>query len=99
MDTTSLAPWRDLAIVLLAFEIAVITAVPGVALVYAVRGVRALKRWLHMPLLNAQVWALRIQRATTRASDAVVSLPIALHSARARARVTVRGVIDFLRGY
>lgn len=98
MDTSILVPWRDLAIVLLVIEIAVIVAMPGIALFYAVRGLHALRRWLHLPLLNARVWALRIQHAVTCTSDAVVVLPIALYSAGARARVTVRGVMDFLRG-
>lgn len=96
MDTMILAPWRDLAIVLLAIEIAVIVAVPGIALFYALRYLRRFTRWLRLALLNAQVWALRIQHTTTRASNAVAALPIRLYSASARARVTARGVADFL---
>jgi hypothetical protein len=98
MDTSILAPWRDLSIVWLAILAGIILAVPGVALFYAVRGMRALNRWLRLPLLNAQLWALRIQQGTQRASDAVVEIPIRLHSRSAQARVTLRGVIDYLRG-
>jgi len=98
MDTSILAPWRDLSIVWLAILAGIILAVPGVALFYAVRGMRALNRWLQLPLLNAQLWAFRIQQGTQRASDAVVEIPIRLHSRSAQARVTIRGVIDYLRG-
>jgi hypothetical protein len=72
--------------------------VPGIAFFFAVRGLRALRRWLRPQLLLAQVWALRIQYGVTRASYAVAGLPIRLHSGVAQARVTTRGIIDFLRG-
>jgi hypothetical protein len=99
MDPSILAPWRDLSIVWFALLAMIFIAVPGVALLYAVRGMRALKRWLRLPLLNAQLWALRIEQGTQRASDAIVEVPIRLHSRSAQARVTLRGVIDYLRGF
>ena len=99
MDASILAPWRDLSIVWLSILAAIIIAVPGVALFYAVRGMRVLNRWLRLPLLNAQLWALRIEQGTQRASDMIVEVPIQLHSRSAQARVTIRGVIDYLRGF
>ncbi len=99
MDTSILAPWRDLSIVWLGLLTMIIVAVPGVAFFYAVRGMRALNRWLRLPLLNAQLWALRIEQGTQRASDAMVEVPIQLQSRSAQARVTLRGVIDYLRGF
>ncbi len=93
-----LEPWRDLAIILLAIYAAIIVAVPGVALFFMVRGVRAAKRWIRMPLLNAHVWALRIQNTTLRTSRAIVELPIALQGAETRIGATARGLIDFLLG-
>jgi len=99
MDTSILAPWRDLSIVWLGLLTMIIVAVPGVAFFYAVRGMRALNRWLRLPLLNAQLWALRIEQGTQRASDAMVEVPIQLRSRSAQVRVTLRGVIDYLRGF
>lgn len=98
MEPSILAPWRDLSIVWLVLLTMIIVAVPGVAFFYAVRGLRALNRWLRLPLLNAQLWALRIEQGTQRASDAIVEVPIRLHSRSAQARVTIRGIIDYLRG-
>jgi hypothetical protein len=99
MDTSILAPWRDLSIFWLGLLTMIIVAVPGVAFFYAVRGIRALNRWLRLPLLYAQLWALRIEQGTQRASDAMVEVPIQLQSRSAQARVTLRGVIDYLRGF
>lgn len=93
-----LAPWRDLSIVWLILLTIIPLAVPLVALYFAQLYLRRFRRWLRMPLLNAQVWALRIQQGATRASDRAARVPIALHSAGARADVTARGVVNFLRG-
>ena len=93
-----LAPWRDLSIVWLALLTMILLAVPGCALYFAQLYLRRFNRWLRLPLLHAQVWALRIQQGTTRAAERTANVPIALHGAGARFGVTTRGVIDFLRG-
>jgi hypothetical protein len=97
MDSSILAPWRDLSIIWLVLLTMIFVAVPGVAFFFAVRGVRYVNRWLRLPLSNAQLWALRIEHGTRRASDAMVEAPIRLYSKSAQARVTFRGVIDYLR--
>lgn len=99
MDASILEPWRDLAIILLAIYAAMIVAVPGAILFFMLRGIRALKRWIRMPLLNAHVWTLRIQNTTLRISRVLVGLPIALQSAEVRISATARGIIDFLLGF
>lgn len=98
MDPYILAPWRDVAVILLVIIAAVIVAVPGVVFFFIVKGLRALKRLLRPPLRRAQVWALRIQQGTVRATDVVASVPINVRSASARATVTARGVFDYLVG-
>ncbi len=94
----SLAPWRDLALVLLVVYTIIIVLVPGVAFFFALKGLRALKRRIREPLRLAQVWAVRIQHGTVRATDAVAGVPIALNSASTAAAVTVRSLVDFLSG-
>ena len=98
MDSSILAPWRDLSIMWLVLLTMIILLAPGAALFFALRGVRYMNRWLRVPLLNAQLWALRIQTGTQRASNTICEVPIRLYSTSAQARVTVRGVIDYLRG-
>lgn len=98
MDPLFLAPWRDLALILLVLEAMVIVAVPGVALYFAVRGIRALKRVIRKPLTLGQVWALRIQQGTTRATDAIAGVPIRINSSATRVSVTARGVRDYILG-
>ena len=98
MDSSILAPWRDLSIMWLVLLTMLILLVPGAAFFFALRGVRYVKRWLRVPLLHAQLWALRIEAGTRRASNAICEVPIRLYSTSAQVRVTVRGVIDYLRG-
>lgn len=98
MEPSSLAPWRDLSLVWLSFLAIVFMLVPGAILVFAIRGMRAVNRWVRPPLRLAQLWAARIEHETRRASDAVAAVPIAAHSRSEQARVTARGVVDYLRG-
>lgn len=98
MEPSVLAPWRDAAIVLLSLELMLIVLAPGIALVFAVRGIRALKRWIRAPLLQAQMWAMRIQRGTTRTGNAVAAVPITITSTGVQARVTMRALIDYVLG-
>ena len=98
MDWTVLAPWRDLALIWLLIFPIVVTLAIAIAMFYAVRGIRYLKRWIKTPLLYAQVWALRIQYSTTRASFAIVEVPIRVHSNSERTRIVLRGIFDYLQG-
>jgi hypothetical protein len=93
-----LAPWRDLSIVWLVFWTAILLAVPGIALFFAQLYLRRFNRWLRLPLLTAQMWALRIEQSTARASEHIANVPIELHSAGTQFRVTAHGVVDFLQG-
>jgi hypothetical protein len=97
MEPSSLAPWRDLSIVWLSILAMILMLIPGAVFFFAIRGMRAVNRWLRLPLLIAQLWALRIEQGTRRASEVIVEVPIAVHSRSAQARVTARGVVDFLR--
>lgn len=93
-----LAPWRDLAIILLVIEAVVIVAVPGILFYFLLKGVRAVKRFVRTLLLQAQVWAMRIQKGTVQATDAVAEVPIRMVTAGVRARATARGVTNYLLG-
>lgn len=97
MDPNALAPWRDLSIVWFILWTMIFVAIPGAAFFFALKYLRLFNRWLKLPLLNAQVWALRIQQATLRASENIAAAPITLHSRAAQVRTTTRGIIDFLR--
>ncbi len=98
MDPSPLEIFRDLAIALLVLEISVFVLAIGAALYFAVRGVRFVKRWVRLPLLHAQLWALRMQHGVVRASSAIVQVPIAAESAGTRLRATIRAFGDLLMG-
>lgn len=98
MDPNPLAPWRDLSIVWFALWTMLFVAILGVVFFFMLKYLRRFNRWLRAPLMTAQVWALRIQYGTQRASEKIVAVPIAAHSASARLSTTARGIIDFLKG-
>ena len=98
MDAAPLAPWRDLSLVWFILWTFIFMLIPGVIFFYAVKGMRWLNRQTRHVLLQGQVWALRIQQGTHQASDSIAEVPIRAHSNATRAQVTVRGVLDYLRG-
>ncbi len=98
MDETILAPWRDAAIILLVLELFVIMLAPGVVVFFALKGVRAVKRWARPLLVNARLWTLRIQRGTTRTMDGVAAVPVNVATRATLVSATTRGVVDFLLG-
>ncbi len=90
MDPQTLAPWRDLAIMLLCLEAMVFVAVPGVILFFAQKYLRRFRHWLRLPLLHVQVWALRVEHMTLRASNNIAGVPITTQMLGARLRATAR---------
>lgn len=97
MEPTALAPWRDLSIVWFVLWTMIFFLIPGVILFFALKYLRIFNHWLRLPLLKAQIWALRIQHVTGRASEDIAAVPITLHSKAAQAGTTTRGIIDFLQ--
>ncbi len=98
MDPNGLGPWRDLSILWLGLLTFIGVLVPGALFYFAQLYLRRFNRWLKMPLLNAQVWALRIQQTTARVSERVANVPIAMHSASAQYSTTLHGVINYVLG-
>lgn len=98
MDYNVLAPWRDLTLIGFVLLTMVVVAVPGVGIFYALKGVRWVKRKIRNPMLQGQMWAARIQRGTTTATDKVAAVPIGIASSRVRLTTTARGIFDFLIG-
>jgi hypothetical protein len=93
MNPELLAPWRDLALLLLCIEAAVLIAVPGIALFFAQKYLRIVRHWLRLPLLRILVYALRVQNLTLRASNGIVGVPIAMQMLGVRMRATARRIV------
>ena len=74
MDPNALAPWRDLSIVWFVLWTMVFVLIPGAFFFFALKYLRIFNRWLRLPLLNAQVWALRIQQGTARVSENIAEV-------------------------
>jgi hypothetical protein len=89
MENSVLGPWRDVAIVLLVIETAVVVAIPGVVFISRFE-VCAVKRRIVMPLLTAALGGANPECNAARIS-AAIALPIASQSAEARIRATAQG--------
>ncbi len=90
MDQQTLAFWRDLSIVLLCLEAFILMLIPGAILFFAQKYLRQFRHWLRLPLLRVQVYTLRVQQLTMRATDGIARVPIAMHMLGTQARVTVK---------
>ncbi len=93
MNPETLAPWRDLALILLCLEAAVLIAVPGIILYFAQKYLRKFRHWLRLPLLRVLVYALRVQNLTLRASNEIAGVPIAMQMLAVRLRATARRLV------
>ena len=93
MNPETLAPWRDLALILLCLEAAVLIAVPGVILFFAQKYLRKFRHWLRLPLLRVLVYTLRVQNLTLRASNEIAGVPIAMQMLAVRLRATARRLV------
>lgn len=98
MEPSILAPWRDAAIILLVLEFGAMLIGPLVALFFAVKGVRWVKRKSRSPMLQARLWSQRIERGATRTLNAIAMVPINIQASGVRATVTTRGVINYILG-
>ncbi len=98
MNPEVLAPWRDLSIVWFVLWMMVFAAIPGVVFFLMVKYLRRFNRWLKTPLLNARVWALRIQYGTQRVSHDIADAVIRVQAESTRVSITTRGIINFLWG-
>ena len=90
MNPQALAPWRDAAVILLCLEGLVLILIPGVIFYFAQLYLRRFRHWLRTPLLYAQVYTLRVQNETLRASNWIVGIPISLQMLNVRVRATAR---------
>ncbi len=97
MDASALAPWRDLSLVWFIFWMFLFMLLPGVAFFFAVRGMRALNRWIRKPISKAQEGASRIRDVTNRASNRIADVPIAMYSTSTRVSTTTRSLVNLLR--
>jgi hypothetical protein len=93
MNPETLAPWRDIALILLCIEAAVFVAVPGVILFFAQKYLRILRHWLRLPLLRVLVYTLRVQNLTLRASTGIIGVPVAMQMLGVRVRATARRLV------
>lgn len=93
-----LAPWRDLALAWLIFWTILLVAIPGIVLYFAQLYLRRFRRWLRAPLLNAQLWARRVEQGTQRASVRVANVPITLYALGTHLHITARRVWRFVLG-
>lgn len=94
MTPESLSIWADVAAIFLVMQIFVFTIFASVTLGMAWWYLRLGRKKLVVPLLMAQVYALRIQHATNRVGNKIVSVPIGINATVKRAQVTASRLLS-----
>lgn len=90
MTPETLAFWRDIAVVLLCVQAFILMLVPGALFYFGWYYLRKGRKALSMPLLMAQVYALRIQHITMRVTDKFAAIPINIGAGSAQVTTTLR---------
>jgi hypothetical protein len=89
--------WRDAALILLIIEAFILALIPGIILFFAQKYLRVFRRWLKLPLLQTQLWALRIQQSVQRGTEAIAAVPIEIYAFSARVKTTARALWKIVR--
>ena len=93
MDIETLNFWANVSLIILSVEAIVIGLAVGAAFFYADRYVKQFRLWLHMPLLQTQVYMLRTQKTTMDVSNAIVRVPMELNAGTERVTATGRALV------
>jgi hypothetical protein len=89
MDPETLNFWANVAAIYLFINLFVVTVAIGVALGFGWWYLRKGRLALALPLLYAQVYALRIQHTTGKVGDTLAAIPIGIHARVAQVQTTV----------
>ncbi len=98
MEPSTLVGLRNLALIWFTLLMIIVMVIPGAAVFFALKGIRWVKKKIRQPLLQGRMWAERIQRGTSTATDKVAAVPIGIASTQVRATTTARGIFDYLMG-
>lgn len=93
----AVAFWSQVSTVFLCLLSAVFVAVPLILLFFAQKYMRLGRKKLVLPMLYAQLWAVRVENATLTAAHRVIGVPIAANTGAARVQATVEGWVKRLR--
>ncbi len=90
MNPEAVSFWADIAAIFLVGNVILLTLVMGVALGFGWWYLRKGRKALVLPLLMGQVYALRVQNATMKVTDAVANVPIQIHATTTQVTTTAR---------
>jgi hypothetical protein len=84
MSAETIIILTDIATIFLAINVIIMTLVVAAVLGFAWWYLRKGRKKLELPFLYAQVYALRVQKVTMQACDAVARVPIEINANAAR---------------
>lgn len=90
MSTETVSFWADVAAIFLLSQIIVVSLLFGILSGFGWWQFRKGRKALAMPLLRAQVFALRVQHRTMKAGDAAANVPIQIHALTTRIKTTAQ---------
>ena len=88
MNPETVSFWADIAAVFCVIQVILIVIIMGAVLGFGWWYLRKGRRALVTPLLMAQVYTLRVQHVTMKATDAVANVPISISAGVAQVTTT-----------
>ncbi len=88
MNPESVSFWADVAAIFILSQLLLFTLLTAVGLGMGWWYFRQGRKKLVMPMLMAQVYALRVQQGTQKASNKIAAVPIGINTTVKRAQVT-----------
>ncbi len=93
MTPESLSFWADVAAVFLLAQMFLFSIIMAVGMGMGWWYFRRARKKLAMPMLMAQVYALRMQQGTNKVADKIVSVPMGINAAATRAQATAQALL------
>lgn len=93
MTPEAVSFWADIAAVFCLVQVIVVTIALGVGLAFGLKYLRKGRKALGIPLLMAQVYALRAQQITIKVTDRVASVPIGIHGVTTQVKTTAQTLL------
>jgi hypothetical protein len=94
MTPETLNFWANVSAIFLMANLCVLVIATGVGLGFGWWYLRKGRKALTIPFLYAQVYVLRVQQVTQQASEAIVSVPIAIGAASVRVATTTKLLVS-----
>jgi hypothetical protein len=90
MNPESISLWADIAAIFVLINVFILMLIPGAAFGFGWWYLRKGRKALVVPLLMAQVYALRVQQITMKVTDGIANVPIQISATATQIATTLK---------